>query len=235
MVSYARPILVEIAATLRYGPEILLAPHILEASNALVKRGFGEAQIDITADPTADGPGLMPTVKLWWPGHKRLVQLREHSCIVNLVGEYPGWGVFAEHMGLALAGLRDAGVDKRPEGLALVTIDRFSVPASGFRLGDYLIADGTRIPTLWADAAEPCDINLGRGVVQSSGRNRALKVAARAVGDRMEVTVEAKFENSLSGADAVIGTLDALHDESTATFEELITAKTRRDIMGGPT
>jgi uncharacterized protein (TIGR04255 family) len=235
MPSYQRPILVEIVAQMRFGAPGISGAQIVDAAAFLRAKGFESADLEVQAEPPlgGEGPGLASTLRLWSADRTRLVQFRPSACIANIIGEYPGWTPFTRHLAESLKALEAAGLKKLPDSVSLATIDRFQVPANRFRLGDYLAATGKWIPTSYAEVAEASDITLGRGLLPVDGKNRVVKVAVRRASEgEAQVTLECVLIDRLEGARPE-SVYDRLHDEALALFEELITDKTRTEVMGG--
>jgi uncharacterized protein (TIGR04255 family) len=235
MPSYKRPILVEMVAQMRFVPGVISGAQVVDAAALLRNRGFESADLELQADGGAgETAQLAPTVRLWSADRSRLVQLRPRTFIANIVGDYPGWKQFGEHLRETLDVLKAIGVTTAAESVSLATIDRFTVLGAGFRLGEYLAADGVWLPKALADVAEPCDLTLGRGVLHLSGRNRVVKVAVRQLDEaKVQVTLECVFANSLPKDSDVESAFEELHDEALVLFEQLITDKTRNVVMQG--
>lgn len=88
------------------------------------------------------------------------------------------------------------------------------------------------MPRWYHDASVSSDITLGRGLLRDDGRNRQIRIAVRVDATQVQIQINSVFHDGLGSSESVDGRLAQLHDESTRTFEGLITDTTRA-LMGG--
>lgn len=238
--AYKTPVLDEIyvetfyeAGSIRAESFFSIVPKLMEADFSEVE--FSEAGIRLAIDPDAEDsvvPQPKPRVRCWLPDRSAVAQVSEDMVAVNLVGDYPGWARFTELFGEVLKSTQAGTPEAQPRSMNLSTIDRFTLPREGFRLGNYIQCGGTFIPAWYADADGNMDVNLGRGFLAKDGFNRKIGLRVRIEGDEVAVQLRASFHDRLQTVEPS-GLLEALHEESTKTFESIITDRVREEIMGG--
>jgi hypothetical protein len=237
--GYKKPTLVEIYSEINLEAGSLTEARIFDVVPNLKNAGFSEIEfatagftLDFPAGGSPPRPREKQRIRCWKPGKRELAQVGEDLLVVNLTGDYPGWGHFLQ----LFTDVRDAlrsGLGAVPvSSLSLRTIDRFTVPKDGFRVADYLQVGGALIPRWYHDSRESIDVTVGRGFLPYDGRNRSISVAVRSFTDPVTVEFQAAFHDTVADPD-LIRLLEALHDESNETFESLISDRTRNDIMGG--
>jgi len=237
--AYRKPILIEILAETHLHAGTLPESAFFDIVPVLKERGFtqvelGEAGLSVEIEASGEPRARQkPRVRCWRTDRKALVQIAEDLMVTNLTGLYPGWNHFRELYGTSVDALRTALPNAAYESLNLITVDRFEVPAIGFKLGSYLRCGGTYIPSWYEDANEPIDITLGRGFLRQQGRNRVVKVKVRILGDKARVDLEAVFHERVPAEPVLFAMLETLHDESTSAFEAMITDRTRHELMEG--
>lgn len=244
--SYKKPLLVELYSEFHFAPGTLnpstyfdIVPKLKGCGLTNVELGevFG-LNIALQKDGPAVGPQTStPHVRCWSPAKDQLAQMLQNMLVVNVVVDqtrpYRGWGDFIEFVGSVAGCARSAMATWPLESLSLNTIDRFDVPREGFRLGRYLNCGGPRLPQWYDDAAESCDVILGRGVVKLEGRNRQLRISVRFIDEKVRVDIQSAFHDRLADSDGYITLLEKLHEESNRSFESLLTDETRQKVMGG--
>ena len=239
--SYADPTLVELYAELHLLSGTLKPSAFFGTVPFLQEHGFGDVEMAegglFRLDPSDKSlqPATHPRVRCWNEERTALVQIGEDLLVANIVGDYPGWNPFLEHLTVARDALRSGlGEDPSIASLSLNYIDRFYVPTEGYTLGKYLACDGTFVPSWYADATETLDITLGRGLLKKEGFNRQVRVKVRFREEEDDIQVEFRtnLHDSLDGND-VDSVLERLHSESNEIFEALITDTTREQVMGG--
>lgn len=238
--AYKKPVLTEILVEAHLRSASLEQSAFFEIVPALKSLGFtdvelSEAGYTIEIDPSDDEPKprAKPRVRCWRPDRQALIQVSEDLVVTNLTGPYPGWDHFRQLFQMAGEAVERSLSSVAYESLRLIAIDKFEVPRDGFTLGKYLQAGGKFIPHWYADADEPLDITLGRGFLQQQGKNRIIKIKVRTQDAVATVLMQSYFHNRLSPDADVLAVLEELHDESTSTFEALITDTLRIDVMGG--
>lgn len=236
--AYKKPILIEIFSELHLAEGGLAPAGFFELVPALKEAGLSEvelAQVETLAVNPAQREvrqHTAPRVMCWSGDRTKLVQLSPDLVVVNQLGQYLGWGAFEDLFG-RVKGILVARLGAvAPTSLSLNTIDSMSPPREDFTVGKYLDCGGMFVPRWYHDVASSADITLGRGLLREDGLNRQLRIAIRVDAATAKVQMNAVFHNALTASDSVDGTLSALHDESTRTFEGVIADGTRT-LMGG--
>lgn len=240
--SYQRPILIEIYAELFFEPGSLSFAQMLEIVQPLHRRGFttiesGEAT-EAGADRMdgAEAAARMPVIRSWTEDRARLVQLAPDKIAMNLMspeGSYPGWNLFVSGvMQPTIDVVRQVAPRARPASVALNTLDRFTIPP-GVAVGEFLNCGGPRIPSILADTTQPFDYDVGRGLLQTDGRNRQLHLSGHPTEGAYLITILAVFHEKLGDGEDVLQKLERLHNDSNESFESLITDRTRSEVMKG--
>lgn len=238
--AYKKPILCEVLVEAHLGAHSLPQSAFFDVVPELKKSGFtdiemGEAGFRLEFDPeqSEPRPRPKPRIRCWRADRTALIQLSEDLLVSNLTGDYPGWKHVRDLFETATAALNGAVPNAVYESLNLSTIDRFTAPLNGFRLGDYLDCGGRYVPAWYQDATDPLDLSLGRGFLKQQGYNRSIKVKVRIADDEVRMEIHGVFHDRLKAGANMFDTLDALHTESNAAFEALITERTRNEVMEG--
>src|SRR5438034_1011205 len=99
-VRYKNPTLVETFTELHLEPGTLTEARFFDVVPKLKELGFTEVEfatgglkLDLTPGRTGM-PRETQRVRSWRPGRRELAQVAEDLFVVNLTGEYPGWGGF---------------------------------------------------------------------------------------------------------------------------------------------
>lgn len=237
--GYRNPTLTEIFAEVYLEADSLTEAKFFEVVPQLQELGFTEVEFSPGGLSLDFRPGRMGSprekqlVRCWKPGRQELAQVGEDLFVVNLMGSYPGWARFLTLFEKGIGALnRGLGV-ARIRSLSLRTIDRFEIPRDGFVVSDYLNTSGQVIPKWYENCRESLDLTMGRGFLDSDGRNRLVNVAVRANVDPVVLAIQASFHDVVSSASQLSNVLERLHGESNQTFESLITNRTRSEVMGG--
>ncbi len=173
-------------------------------------------------------------IRCWSPDKTQLAQYSPDQFFVNLIGDYPGWDAFQQltvRIETAVSKVATRPVELKQ--VSLVTIDELVAPMEGFRLGRYFECGGRYFPSLFADCAVGCDINIGRGVLESDGTNEAVLLQARPGKKDCRVVVQAVFRTTQNLQRPLMTVLNELHEISSKAFESMITSETRNTVMGG--
>lgn len=238
--GYRQPILIEIFAELHLAGGKLAPAGYFDLVPALKTEGLAEVELGqietLSVNPgsrqAAMVMGMSPMVRCWSKDRAKLVQLRPDLVVVNQVGQYLGWTAFEGLFGRVRAILDNRLGALEVASLSLNTIDSMAVPRVGFTLGKYLHCGGDFVPRWYADASTSVDITLGRGLLRDDRSNRQILIAARVDATRAQVQINSVFHDALANGESVESLLGRLHEESTRTFEGIITDATRAR-MGG--
>lgn len=237
--GYRNPTLTEIYAELYLAPGTFPEKSFLSLAHELAKRGlddheFGHRAIVVRRDNDPAGEAkFVPRIRCWDRERTRLIQFSPDALYVNLVGEYPGWKAFREHLKTACEAMESAlGGPVHFTQIDLVTIDKWKVDRGGFTIGQFLDCSGIFIPKWYSDVSCSSDITLGQGFYHQDGFNRNVNVIVRVSENDADFQITASFgaANSREDFDAL---MDRLHSESLRCFEALITDRVRTEIMGG--
>lgn len=237
--GYRNPTLTEIYAELRLEVGTLPEKRFMALAGALAACGLDDQEFGHTAIAVSQNEEherevkFVPRIRCWDRERIRLVQFSPDAVYVNLVGEYPGWNTFCEHLLTARAAI--ATVLESPAQFTqvdLVTIDKWKVDRVGFTIGQYLHCGGRFIPQWYSELDVSSDISLGQGFYLKDGFNKRVNVRIRTSNDAAQFQIVASFgEAGWQGDfDAL---MDRLHSESLRCFEALITDKVRNEVMGG--
>jgi uncharacterized protein (TIGR04255 family) len=152
---------------------------------------------------------------------------------VNLIGEYPGWEKFREHIQTSLASINSAlKRELQIIRVGLQTTDKWKVDSAGFTIGQYLNCGGSFIPRWYSGVKVSSDINLGQGFHHQDGFNKKVTVQVRTSEDNVQFSIQIVLGVSDRQKD-FDELMEQLHRESVQCFEEIITDKVRVEIMGG--
>jgi uncharacterized protein (TIGR04255 family) len=237
--GYNNPTLIEIYSEIFLEPGSLAEGRFFDVVPKLKEVGFSEIEMTTAGFSLELEPGQglkpkeKPRIRCWKPGKREMAQVGEDLVVVNLMGKYPGWDSFLQLFEQA-CGAVQAGLGAIPaRSLSLRTIDRFSVAQRGFLIEEYLQVGGPLIPSWYADCQESMDVNIGRGYLQHDGRNRVIVVSVRTFTDPVTIEMQGGFHYAVKEGADVKGILKSLHAESNATFESIVTDRTRIEVMGG--
>jgi uncharacterized protein (TIGR04255 family) len=237
--GYRNPTLTEIYAELRLEVGTLPEKSFMALANELAARGlddqeFGHTAIAASQDKEQEREAkIVPRIRCWDRERIRLVQFSPDALYVNLVGEYPGWDTFCEHLRTTRAAITNAlKCPLQFTQVDLVTIDKWKVDRVGFTIGQYLNCGGLFIPEWYSEIGVSSDISLRQGFHLKDGFNKRVNVIVRTSDNDVQFQVVASFgETGWQGDfDAL---MDRLHSESLQCFEALITDRVRNEIMGG--
>jgi uncharacterized protein (TIGR04255 family) len=240
-VGYRKPTLFEVLAEVHLEPGHLTEARFFDVVPKIRDLGYTEIELttgglafELQAGKMGGWPREKQRVRCWKPGKKELAQIGEDLFVLNLTGgDYPGWDHFLGMFVRAIPALR-AGLGVLPiQSLKLHTIDRWVVPKVDFLLGQYLDVGGQIVPKWYDNCSESADIVLGRGMLQLESKNRNVNVTVSAVNDPVHIDIQCGFHDMVKIETDLIDTLERLHSESNATFESIITDRTRNHVMGG--
>lgn len=236
--DYRNPTLTEIVAHLN-----LEAGSLPEKSFMAIAREMAEHELDDLElgqmvvqsqdDDQAPQTNVVPRIRFWDRERIRLVQVSQDAVSVNLIGEYPGWERFREHIRISRASIESAlKHDLHITRVELQTVDKWKVDSAGFTIDQYLDCGGILIPQWYSGVSVSSDINLGRGFYQKDGFNKRVHVRVRTSEDNVQFQILIAF--GVSDQQRDFDTLmDELHSESVQCFEAIITDRVRDEIMGG--
>lgn len=238
--GYRQPILIEIFAELHLAGGKLAPASYFDLVPAFKTADLAEVELGqietFSVSPGPDQPTIVrlmsPMVRCWSKERTKLVQLSPDLVVVNQVGPYPGWAAFEDLFRSVRAILDKRLGALEVASISLSTIDSMAVPVVGFTLGKYLNCGGDFVPRWYADATASADITLGRGLLRDDSSNRQIRIAARVDATQAHVGMNCVFHDALATGESVESLLGRLHEESTRTFEGIITDATRA-LMGG--
>lgn len=234
--GYKNPLLVEIFSELRFATGTLPSARLVEIVGAVGQKFKGTTEfaqlLTATSEQTGVRPNIAPSLRYWSPDKTTLFQFSEDLVVVNQLRRYEGWSGFVQLFRTVTSILATNLGELSIASLSLNCIDKLEVEVAGFALGEYLECRGPHLPDSFADAREPFDIVTGRGIVSLNGSNRQIRATGRVEQAKFIVQLETKIERRVESSAKLFDVLEDLHDESNATFEDLITDRTRR-LMGG--
>ena len=244
-VDFKKPTLIEIFTEIFLVKESFLPERFFDVVPKLKEMGLTKVEMDqpflfqLTQAPSEAKEqefvaGPSPRVKCWNEEKKRLVQMAKDMFVINLVGEYPGWEEYVALLRKTVDAVKSVGVDIRCKSITLNTIDQFKVPRTGFTVGKYLNAGGSKVPAWYSDVKDSCDISLGMGFLEKDGYNNRLAIRVRAAADDVEIHMTSGFQALLRDGDELFSLLDKLHRQSTDSFKSIVTEATVNEVMGGP-
>lgn len=237
--GYRNPTLTEIIAELHLEVGTLPEKSFMALARELAVDGlddqeFGHMAIVLSQDEEKEPePKFVPRIRCWDSERIRLVQFSPDVVYVNLVGEYPGWDKFSEHIRTTHEAVTKALKSEfQLTQIELTTIDRWKANLAGFTTGQYLNCSGPVIPKWYSEVSVSSDISLGQGFYHKDGFNKKIKITVRTTADNVEFQVLITFGETYQekNFDAL---MERLHRESVQCFEELITDRVREEIMGG--
>lgn len=244
---YKNPILKEILIKVFFEKGCLseadifdIVPKAKENGLSLVEIGQG-VEIGLSGEKVDNKEGilmpreriLIPRIKCWNPEKTLLLQLSSDIIITNQVGEYIGWSEFEKFFFVNLDIVNQIIENAKYKSVLLQTNDSFSVEKEGFFLGQYLNCGGNKVPEWYKNSNEAADITLGRGFLEEDSRNRQINIVIRKQKDSFSIKIDSKFHDKLTMASKLNEVVETLHLESSASFESMITDKTRNEVMGG--
>ena len=176
---------------------------------------------------------LIPRVMCFNEKKTQLVQLSPDLIIVNNLTEYLGWKNF-KSLFQDINKLFSKTLESfKTKEISLVTTDSFTVDKNEYKLNKYLVCGGDKIPSWYKDSQEAIDIILGRYFLPTDNKNRQIKLSIRPQIDNVLINFKSVFHNVINENTNIIKILEKLHEESTNSFESIITDYTRENIMGG--
>lgn len=236
--GYTNPTLTEIFTELHLEENTLPEKSLMTLARELATSGFDDQEfmqaiIESQDQVQEPEPKIVPRIRCWDRERIRLVQLSPDAVFLNLIGEYPGWGKFSEHVRTTrelLAAALKKNVE--PARVEFTTIDKWKVDLAGFTIGQYLNCGGSFIPAWYSDVSVSSDISLGQGFHHKDGFNKRVKVTVRISED--DVQFQILITSGVTGQRGDFDKLmDQLHIESIQFYEEIITDKVRNEVMGG--
>jgi uncharacterized protein (TIGR04255 family) len=237
--DYRNPTLTEILVELHLVEGALPEKNFMMLVSELASYGlnnleFAQALTVIHQDNEQEPePKIVPRIRCWDQERVRLVQISPDVVVVNVIGEYPGWGKFNEHVRTACEAIAKAlKSDFQPARVELTTIDKWKADLAGFTIGQYLNCGGPVIPEWYSEVGVSSDISLGQGFYNKDGFNKRVKITARPTDDNVEFQLVITFGKTNQQKD--LNTLmESLHSDSVQCFEGIITNKIREEVMGG--
>jgi uncharacterized protein (TIGR04255 family) len=237
--GYKNPTLTEIYAELHLESGTLSEKSFMALSRELAAQGLDDQEFMHTAvavnqdkegEPEAK---IVARIRCWDRERTKLVQFSPDALYVNLIGEYPGWDAFFEHLRIAYEALKKAlKTSIKFAQVDLVTIDTWKVDRTGFTIGQYLNCGGVFVPQWYSGVEVSSDITLGQGFHQKDGFNKKINIAVRALDNEVQFKIVASFGGNCQQGE-LNDLMNQLHKESLQCFESLITDKVRNEIMGG--
>ena len=235
--GYKNPTLTEILAELHLEAGTFSEKSFMAFARELAGGGLDDQELGHTAivlgEVEGQDPRLVPRIRCWDRERIRLVQFSPDAIYVNLIGEFPGWDKFTEHIRATRVALANAlKGDIEPVRIDLTTIDKWKVGREGFTIGKYLNCNGLFIPRWYCDVSVSSDIILGQGFHAKDGFNKKVTVKIRTSDTDAQFQISATFgvTDHDRGFDVL---LNELHHETVVCFEDLITDVVRNEIMGG--
>jgi uncharacterized protein (TIGR04255 family) len=235
--DYKNPTLTEIVAEIHLEASALPEKSFMTVARELAAQGLDDQEftqsIIVESQDQDLKPKIVPRIRCWDSERIRLVQFSPDIVYVNLIGEYPGWEKFREHIQTSLASIKSAlKRDLQIIRVELQTIDKWKVDPAGFTIGQYLNCGGSFIPRWYSGVNVSSDINLGQGFHHQDGFNKKVTVQVRT----SEANVQFYIQIVLGVSDRQKDfdkLMERLHSESLQCFEEIITDRVRDEIMGG--
>jgi uncharacterized protein (TIGR04255 family) len=237
--DYRNPTLTEIIAELHLEAGTLPEKSFMAlarefAAHDLDDQEFGHMVIVENQDQGQETePKIVPRIRCWDRERIRLVQFSPDVVYVNLIGEYPGWGKFIEHIRTTRASIENAlKGDLQIIRVDLQTIDKWKVAPAGFTIGQYLNCGGRLIPEWYSEVSVSSDISLGQGFHHKDGFNKKVNVRVRTSEDNVQfqILIVLGVTDQQRDFDTL---MNKLHSESVECFEALITDRVRNEVMGG--
>lgn len=241
--AYKRPLLRELIAEVSLAPGSLPEASFLSLANCLTASGLSIPEFRSFTSLSVIDPLLPPQarqgprLKLWNQEKSKLVQYSPDEFFLHLIGPYLGWDAFLDLQALAEdAVLSSVSAPLDIKAVSLIALDEMKVEKSSFTLGEYLHCGSKFVPSWYGNSTEAVDISLGRGLLESDGYNTSVQIAVRPdSSDLVSIELQSSFRILVSPGHGLRDTLELLHSKSLEAFEEMITDKTRDQIMGGRT
>jgi len=236
-VKYKEPTLFEIYVRIGFADNCITATKIFEIVPKLKDFGLDDVEMGQSFHQPVlsdSDPHVSPRTRVWDKEKMRLVQLSPNTVVINQTKKYLGWAKFKKLISDIVKVFGDCGVDPSLNSIELNTLDKFSVPESGFEMGKWLNCDGSVIAKYYTDCDIACDIVYGKGDFKKDDKNRQLRIAIRPSGDTVNGELQASFQNRATDFSMLPKLLDDLHEESCSLFESVITKNFRNAIMKGP-
>jgi len=227
----------EIVADLYLEPGSLPEKSLMAIARELAEHDLDDLEfaqgVVVESQDQALVPKIVPRIRCWDSERIRLVQLSPDAVSVNLIGEYPGWEKFREHIRISRASIESAlKRDLQLIRVELQTIDKWKVDSAGFTIGQHLNCGGTFIPQWYSSVSVSSDINLGQGFHNKDGFNKKVNVQVRT--SEADAQFQIVIVLGVSAQERDFNTMmEQLHSESVQFFEEIITDRVRDKIMGG--
>ncbi len=237
--GYKNPTLTEILAELHLVTGTLPEKSFMSLARELAAYGFEDQEVmnAVVIESQDQGqksePKIVPRIRCWDRERVRLVQISPDVVYANLIGEYPGWEKFIEHLRTTSEAVANAlKVPVQITRVDLTTIDKWKVGLAGFTIGQYLNCNGPFIPNWYSEVSVSSDLKLGQGFHHKDGFNKKINVMVRISDDSVQFQIRATFgvTDQQMDFDAL---MDRLHNEAVQCFESLITDKVRNEVMGG--
>ncbi len=103
--DYRNPTLTEILVELHLAEGVLPEKDFMALVRELSIYGLDNLEftqavvVSRQDDEQEPEPKIVPRIRCWDPERIKLVQISPDVVVVNIVGEYPGWEKFGEHVG----------------------------------------------------------------------------------------------------------------------------------------
>ncbi len=240
--GYRRPLLIEIYSEVHLAPGFMTQERFFDLVPKLKDLGLGSielTQMSAIVPMQSQGqavqlaPVVIPRVKCWSNDRKKLIQLSPDIIILNHVGDYLGWSNFQQFFDASCKVAANVLGSLPVVALSLNTIDKLTAPSKDFAFDHYFNCRGAIIPEWFSGVRALCDLSIGKGFFPNDKFNRQVQIQVRNSGDNTTVQILSIFLDGLSGNENIADVMQRLHAESNASFEKLVTDKTRA-IMGGP-
>ncbi len=236
--DYRNPTLTEILAELHLEENTLPEKGLMALAREFAASGFDDQEFMQTVIESQDKtqelePKIVPRIRCWDRERIRLVQFSPDAVFVNLIGEYPRWDKFSEHIQTTRNAITDALKKKiQPARIEFTTINKWKVNFASFTIGQYLNCGGLFIPAWYSEVSVSSDISLGQGFHYKDGFNKRVKIKVRTSDDdvQFQILITSVVADQQRDFDVL---MNQLHNESAQFFEEIITDKVRNEVMGG--
>ncbi len=237
--DYKNPTLTEIIAELRLEAGTLPEKSFLTLARELAAHGFDDQEfghmvvVENQDQEQEPEPKIVPRIRCWDRERVKLIQFSPDAVYMNLIGEYPGWDKFTEHIRTTRAFIENAlKSNLQIIQVDLQTIDKWKVDPAGFTIGQYLNCGGHFIPKWYSEVRVSSDISLGQGFHHKDGFNKKVNVRVRTSEDNVQfqILITLGVTDQQRDFDTL---MEKLHSESVECFEALITDRVRNEVMGG--
>jgi len=232
---YKNPLITELFVELHLKAGTFDADKILALAHQLRNDQFQVIEFTNSQRIVSNEVTFEPRIRCWTSDKKRLIQLSTDLLIVNCVGKYLGWDDFRSHFEKCVEWFESSTGSLDINTVSLNVIDRTeAIERNGFRLGDYLICGGGNfVPPAYGEISSAADISLGLGLINVDGYNRVIKIAVRPSDKNVLLQIHTVIHRALQISLPLSKLVEKLHDEANECFEQLITKKTRDEVMGG--